>query len=413
MDRHKDDCKVTVIVPVYNKDRYIVRCLNSLKDQSIKEIEIICVDDGSTDFSNDKVRECMKRDARIRLLENKENKGTAYSRNLAMNSARGQYIFFLDADDYVDQFTLEHYYRELCDADAEMCFYNFIVQREGEHRTNCDEGIRGSYCGVYKGQKLLGCFAQNDEFFLYACMVAYKREFIDQNNLKFSNLRCGEGGLFILGALLVANRVIVSGFRGYHYCLNDDSVNASENIADEALYGQVVQYSYVLKQAAQKTETTGIYNFLKWYKNKFSGAVSNLSNEMIEQFGRRIDDDFLQHIWSVLTHTEKGQEELFSEGDLLLLKKENSVLLYGAGRETLDVLKLLNRFQIELKGIIVTEKKGNPKVLYGHKVVDADALYEYDKNTLVVITAHIKHHETITTALDKKGFYRYISIRRR
>lgn len=412
MDRRREKNKVTVIIPVYNKEKYIVRCLDSLKDQSLKEIEILCVDDASEDLSNSRIKECMESDGRIRLLENTRNQGVAYSRNLGIMNSEGEYLFFLDADDYLDHTALEHYYDELCAADADMCFYNFMIQNESKHRADCDEGIRNSYREIYEGKDLLGYFARNDEFFLYACMVAYKREFIEKHKIRFSDLKCGEGGLFILEALIAAVRVIVSEFKGYHYCLNDDSVNAGEDIVEEALYGQVTQYIYALTQAAQKKEAHGICEFLDWYKGKFSGAIANLTDSTIRKFNEKFEDDFSRYIWSLLVHGEESRE-LFRSEDLMVLKEEKAVVLYGAGRETLDVLKLLNRYQVEVMGILVTEKKGNPDVMYGYRIEDLNALEKYSEDTLIVITAHLKHHGTIAAALEARGFRRHIDIRRR
>lgn len=405
--------KITVVVPVYNKEKYIARCLESLRNQSLRDLEILCVDDGSSDASVERVKECMCRDSRIVLLENRENKGVSYTRNRALDHARGEYLFFLDADDYLDGLTLERYYEELHRTDADMCFFNFIIEKESGQRADCDEGIRGSYREVYGGQELMGLLASKDEFFLYACMVAYKREFVERYCLRFSKLKCGEGGEFILQALFLAQRVIVSEYRGYHYCLNDASVNAGANITEEALYGQVVQYIHMLQKAALEPEAIGVSTFLDWYRGKIGGAISNLSEEAVLRFAARMEDPFSRHAWSLLTHAGICCESLFSDVDMELLKQEQAVLIYGAGYETLDVLKLLNRLGIELLGIVVTDRQNNPSALYGHRIYGLESLKDYDTGTLVLITAHSKHQKTIADTLASYDFHRHIDIRRR
>lgn len=403
--------KFSVIVPVYNKEKYIARCMESLRNQSIKEFEIICVDDGSTDFSRQQVQACMKLDDRIVFMENKENRGVSYTRNLALCNAKGKYIFFLDADDYLEAFALENYYEEISAADADMLFFNFAVNQESQNRYNCDEGIRGRYPGVYNGQEIMGRFVKNDEFFLYACMVVYNRKFVLQNHLKFIELKCGEGGAFILAALMEAKKVVVSQYRGYHYCLNNDSVNAGTDITEEALFGQVVQYIHMLKRASQNPASSDICNFLNWYRDKIAGGISNLSEAEIRAFAQRMEDAYAQHVWSVLAGTE--EDCLLSKYDLEILRRERAVLVYGAGREILRTLKLLNSLQIELLGIVVTQKAGNPDVLYGYRIQDIHSLKKYDSNTLVLITAHRKHQKMIAENLESYGFHRHIGVRRR
>ena len=91
--------KVSVIIPVYNVEKYIGECLDSVINQTLKEIEIICVDDGSTDNSLNILKEYAKKDKRL-IIISRENKGVGYSRNQGIEIARGEYIAFMDPDDY-------------------------------------------------------------------------------------------------------------------------------------------------------------------------------------------------------------------------------------------------------------------------------------------------------------------------
>lgn len=407
-------CKFTVVVPIYNKAKYVVRCLESLREQSLTEFEIICIDDGSTDSSNQLVRECMVKDERIILLENEENRGVSYSRNCAISNARGEYIFFLDADDYLHPQTLEQYYNEINAVDADMLFFNFVIQKESMYRQSCDEGIRGIYPRIYNGQELLEEFARNNEFFLYACMVAYKKKFVWQNKLRFDSLICGEGGDFILSALCLAEKVIVSQYKGYVYCLNDDSVNTATDIVTEALYGQVVQYVHMMQKASESSHPEHICTFLDWYKIKIKAATLNLSDKMASSIKLRLPNDYFRHVWSLLSDIgEDTGEVLFSDEDMEVLKKEKAVLIYGAGREIFETLNLLNRLRIELQGIVVTQKIGNPEVLFGHRVHEIKELMQFNSHTLVLITAHSQHQSVIAAELETRGFHRYISVKRR
>ena len=92
--------KVSVIIPVYNTEKYLKKCLDSVCNQTLSDIEIICIDDCSTDNSLNILKEYTLKDNRIKLIEFKENKGAAVARNTGIDEAKGEYIGFIDSDDY-------------------------------------------------------------------------------------------------------------------------------------------------------------------------------------------------------------------------------------------------------------------------------------------------------------------------
>ena len=94
--------KVSVIIPVFNTEKYLTKCLDSVCNQTLSDIEIICVDDCSTDNSLNILKEYASKDNRIKLIEFKENKGAAVARNTGIIEAKGEYVGFIDSDDYVD-----------------------------------------------------------------------------------------------------------------------------------------------------------------------------------------------------------------------------------------------------------------------------------------------------------------------
>ena len=101
--------KVSIIVPVYNTEKFLKKCLNSLINQTLKEIEIICVDDGSTDNSPTILNDFIKKDNRIKVIH-QENSGISVTRNRAVSVAQGEYIGFVDSDDWVDEDFFEKLY---------------------------------------------------------------------------------------------------------------------------------------------------------------------------------------------------------------------------------------------------------------------------------------------------------------
>lgn len=111
--------KISIIIPVYNVERYIVKCIESILKQTFHDFEIILVDDGSTDKSRDICEEYAVRDSRITVIH-KKNEGPSAARNCGLERSKSEYIVFIDADDYVDKYYLEVLYQSMKDKDADF-----------------------------------------------------------------------------------------------------------------------------------------------------------------------------------------------------------------------------------------------------------------------------------------------------
>ena len=106
------NCRVSVIVPVYNVEKYLKQCLDSLINQTLEDIEIICVNDGSTDSSLNILEEYQNKDNRIKIIS-QENKGVSAARNLGLKNAKGEYLLFIYADDWVELNALEELFNNI------------------------------------------------------------------------------------------------------------------------------------------------------------------------------------------------------------------------------------------------------------------------------------------------------------
>ena len=122
--------KISVIVPVYNVEEFLENCLDCVCNQTFEDIEIICINDGSTDSSPDILQSYAKKDSRIRVY-NQENKGLGFVRNIGMEYASGDYIYFIDSDDYLALNTLELAYDNITSNDADMVIFKYKFCRDG------------------------------------------------------------------------------------------------------------------------------------------------------------------------------------------------------------------------------------------------------------------------------------------
>ena len=123
--------KISVLIPIYNQGKYIRRCLDSVVSQSLKEIEIICVDDGSSDDSAKIVAEYANADARIRLIKHNENKSLLMARKTGIFAAQGEYVMFVDSDDWITSDACADLYSEIKKYSADMLHFNVTEVIDG------------------------------------------------------------------------------------------------------------------------------------------------------------------------------------------------------------------------------------------------------------------------------------------
>lgn len=126
------DIKVSVIVPGYNVGRYIAKCLDSILSQTLHEFEIICVNDGSTDNSLWILEHYAQFDARVKVI-NSEHKGLAAARNKGLQAANGEYILFVNADDYISSLTLDYLYKNATKNDSEVVIFDFVWKNPSDN----------------------------------------------------------------------------------------------------------------------------------------------------------------------------------------------------------------------------------------------------------------------------------------
>ena len=142
----KSRCKVSVLVAVYNSELYVGKCLDSLCRQTITDIQIIAVDDGSTDHSLDILRRYEAMDQRIEVVELAVNCGQAHARNIALQQARGEYICFLDSDDWMADDALEEAVRVFSQHPRTGCvlfhtLYYYVVKKSRRIQGHKAQGL--------------------------------------------------------------------------------------------------------------------------------------------------------------------------------------------------------------------------------------------------------------------------------
>ena len=174
-----DKPTVSIIIPVYNTEEYLEECLDSVLNQTLKDIEIICIDDKSSDKSLDILLEYAKKDNRLKLIQHKENKGQSIARNTALKQVNGEYISFLDSDDKLDLDACEKLYDFTKDTKQDVILYNIV--RFNEKKVQESELHIKSENNIKKTNLL-----ENPDLIYYTtCNKFIKTSFLVENNLEF------------------------------------------------------------------------------------------------------------------------------------------------------------------------------------------------------------------------------------
>lgn len=195
--------KISIIIPVYNAEKFIAECLNSILDQSLQDIEIVCIDDGSTDNSVDIIESFRKKDNRI-VLGKQKNSGSGSARNNAiLNYAQGEFIAFMDSDDwYPDKKVLETLYTKATENKVKIAGGSFI-------RYYADGRVESEFNGVYKAYKFEseGLINYTDYQFDYGYhRFIYNLDMLKGNNIIFPDYRRFQDPPFFVNAMLAAEK---------------------------------------------------------------------------------------------------------------------------------------------------------------------------------------------------------------
>lgn len=221
--------KVSVIIPVYNVAKYLRECLDSVVNQTLNDIEIICVDDGSTDGSSDILRQYAERDARIKIFQ-QANSGAAVARNLGLRHASGEYLHFMDSDDICHRSMLKDMYAvgRKQFADIVICGFDRVnhdatktLSRVGVPRQLLTLARRGFCSG--REMSAIAFSARTTE---YCCTRIFRRAFVGEHGLEFQDLKRNNDLYFARMSLALADRISFCDKRFYKYRRGISSISA-------------------------------------------------------------------------------------------------------------------------------------------------------------------------------------------
>lgn len=405
---------VSIIIPIYNMEKYLSRCLDSVEGQTFSDWEIICINDGSTDNSAIILDEYKSRDPRIKVLENKVNKGLSYSRNIGIKNAVGEYIFFLDADDHIKLESIEELFREASLNSLDILYFD--IQRRFENKELCEQfrdypdKRKYAYPNIYSGAKLFELFHRNHDHVVLSTNFLIRRDFLRQNKIFFYENIMHEDMLFFLQTILVAKRVSCVAKVYYYYEIHQHSIMTTEDnrkilhrfksllMIYCEIYFRYLEDTDDLKkelEVAVKDYAQIIYESMVplFFQLRFNQASTMVFPKGFQNAFYQL---FFREHYKPLVYGLNVKE-------IADIRNYTIVILYGAGNVGREIAEILAKQHIDDFVFAVTDKKEEKKI-GGVPIYDIHELLPLKQEALVLITVSKIYQQEIYDTLKKLQF---------
>ena len=230
--------KVSIVIPVFNSENLLKDCLISVQNQTLIDIEIICIDDGSTDNSYNILEDFSENDDRFKVFH-QENSGAGFSRNVALEKSNGEFILFLDSDDWIEKDTCEKLYNQATNLNSDLVLFDAVRHLPDNQSMDLIHFLRNGsnkdFSSLVFDYELVKDKVLN-AYFGVIWSKFYKKSFILENNIKFPNHKLYNDVEFHVKSMLLARRISYFPKIFYHYNrIGQDSLQTLYVSSDEAI----------------------------------------------------------------------------------------------------------------------------------------------------------------------------------
>lgn len=401
---------MSVIVPVYNVENYLPECLESIINQSYENIEIICINDCSTDRSLKILEEYAQKDSRITIMENKENRGQAYSRNLGLKKAVGEYVLFVDADDSISLNLLDCCISVFDDRDM-VCFdYKQMLDNNLDIRQN----IYQLETGEYRSRAYFSESICKDCLIFAPWSKIYRRRFLIDGDIFFHNGIIYEDILFTFYCFLKAGKIYNLNQKLYNYRVRVESTMTSsiteKNIGSYFICLCELMELY-LKEEFDAETGVAVERYIQKAAREYIGAYRKWNCKKESPFLLQGNLNYLKlyRTFSPLC-VKSGKLLDISPEKIDEIRKYQNVILYGAGEIARSVIEILDSYDISLYGIAVTGGQKKRNSLFGNPVKELQSYEKIKDQCIVLIGTSSKYILEIHEQLQEYGFSKWIDI---
>lgn len=357
---------ISVIVPIYNAEQYIDRCIISIQNQTYKKLQIVLVNDGSTDNSHEKCRNYALHDSRINLIYQK-NQGVVAARKTGVREACGDFICWVDADDWIENDYIEKLALLQEKSQAEIvavAHYHDI----GEDSFLVKNGIKN---GVYRTNDIISRMLYTGKFYEYGIGPHLYTKLFATHVLKRAQAEiseriiAGDDAAVVYPSILEANKICVSDLAGYHYIQNPGSLTKKS-------FGN------------EKERVDSLVNFLE-IKFKERCVYDRLKEQL------SLYRNYLLALRNIETFDEGVNDRLIPYGGV---SAEDKVVIYGAGVLGQKIYKYLMREGINI--VAWVDKNWEIYNFNGYSVISPDKLVEINDNYDYILIANITENIAVS-----------------
>ncbi len=322
---------ISVIIPCYNEDKFIAKCLDSFLDQTYQSFEIICVDDGSTDQTAKIIMSYCNKDDRIRLIS-QENLFAGVARNNGLKNAIGKYVLFFDADDFCEATMIEKMVSaaERTNADITVCDMKHYDNLTGQFLETAGF-LRTSYLKRFEDKGCVCCEDIPEHILMFAFSgppnKLYKKEFLDRTGLLFQDSRRDNDEYFVLMSLVLAERIGWVAEKFVTYRINNPK--SLQGFGEDN-----IDMDDIL------STTRALYNGLKEC-GKFDLVQNSFRNQILMRYvglieGQRTVKNF-KHVYDTVKNCVFPEYEIdmMKEGDIIAKAEERRIILSSTSEEYL------------------------------------------------------------------------------
>lgn len=266
----KPENLISVIVPVYNVERYLERCVTSLIEQTHKNLEIILVDDGSPDNSGKLCEQLARCDDRIKVIH-KENGGLSSARNAGLNVAKGNFLSFIDSDDFIESDMIKKMYDDILQESADIATIGRLDDFEDKESVLSFLAEKRT---VYNRVEAMSRLLTRRGIDVSVCDKLFKKELFE--NIRFPEGENNEDCAIIFNVFEKAEKVVHTEGIGYHYCHRNSSITTT--LSMKSLYDMkkhIDKMLYFIKERLPELETEAMFFATIYYKD-ICVYISNL-----------------------------------------------------------------------------------------------------------------------------------------
>lgn len=389
----KNRIKISVIIPIYNCENYIEQCISSVQRQTLRNLEIICIDDGSTDNSTKTVKDLMKQDDRIKLFS-QCNQGAGKARNYGIKKARGKYLVFLDADDYyLDVNALQMMYN-LCEEKRVPVCGSMLKRLE-----NGKEIVEELFQDLKEGLKEKNIYQYTDFQLDYNYInFIFNREMLLRNNILFPDYRRFQDPPFMVKAMYYAKQFVIADT--YLYCYRRPEVPARftperimdllNGIIDNLLFAKENNLDKLFEQTQKRLEYEYggmIYHNISGKSKEILGLLLKANQIICEKM---TDSTYTIRPLRMMIDRIEESNKNYENNLLTKIAAQQKIALYGAGKYAKAFLNYLHKqgMSEKVNQIVVSSLKNNDKELEGVPLISVSEFGGDESLLLITLGGH-------------------------